>query len=139
MPIHQESLAIHTSGRGLLEITTSIAACVARAHVITGFCTVFLRHTSAGLVLQENADPSARLDLEAWLQRLAPDGDPLYTHRAEGPDDMAAHLQTVLTSSSISIPITSGELALGTWQGLFLAEHRTSPQKRSLVIHIAGD
>ena len=101
-----------------------------------GLCTLFLRHTSASLLIQENADPSARRDLEAWLDRLVPEGDPLFTHTAEGADDMPAHVKAALTASSLSIPIVDGELALGTWQGIYLWEHRRRPHRREIVVHL---
>lgn len=135
----QERLEIRTPGRGLHEVTGEVAAVVARSGVTTGLCVVFCPHTSASLVLQENADPSARADLLAWLARIAPDGDPRYAHDAEGDDDMAAHLRSAVTRSSETIPVTGGRLALGTWQGVFLAEHRTSPHRRRLVVHVFGE
>lgn len=135
---HQESIVIKTPGRGLHEITSAVRAVVHRSGITTGLCTVFLRHTSAGLVIQEDADPSARYDVERWLDRIAPDGDPSYTHTTEGPDDMAAHLRAVLTRTSEAIPVTGGNLALGEWQGLWLAEHRRRGHSRELVIHIVG-
>ena len=100
---------------------------------------VFCRHTSCSLVIQENADPSASRDLMNWLERIAPDGDPHYTHTAEGPDDMPSHLRAAVTKTSETIPVVEGQLALGTWQGLFLAEHRTSPHRRRLVVHVTGE
>ena len=135
----QERLEIRTPGRGLTEVTSAVAAVVARSGVTTGLCVVFCPHTSASLLLQENADPSARADLVAWLGRLAPDGDPRYRHDTEGPDDMAAHLRSAVTRSSETIPVAGGRLALGTWQGIYLAEHRTSPHRRSLVVHVFGE
>ena len=99
-------------------------------------CTIFIRHTSASLTIQENADPSARHDLEAWLNRLVPEGDPLYTHTAEGPDDMPSHIKAILTQASLSIPIDRGQLMLGTWQGVYLWEHRTAPHHREVVVHV---
>ena len=135
----QERLEIRTPGRGLHEVTGEVAAVVARSGVTTGLCVVFCPHTSASLVLQENADPSARADLLAWLARIAPDGDPRYAHDAEGDDDMAAHLRSAVTRSSETIPVAAGRLALGTWQGVFLAEHRTSPHRRRLVVHVQGE
>jgi len=135
---HQETLRIDTPGRGLHEVTGDVAAAVARAGMETGLAVIFCRHTSCSLVIQENADPSARHDLERWLERLAPDGDPAYTHTAEGPDDMPAHLRAAVTKTSETIPVVDGRLALGTWQGLFLAEHRRRAHTRQLVVHVTG-
>ncbi len=135
----QERLEIRTPGRGLHEVTDEVAAVVARSGVATGLCVVFCPHTSASLVLTENADPSARADLLAWLARIAPDGDPRYAHDAEGDDDMAAHLRSAVTRSSETIPVAGGRLGLGTWQGIFLAEHRTAPHRRRLVVHVLGE
>ncbi len=134
----QTTLTVETPGRGLHEITAEVARLVDQAGIETGLCLVFCRHTSASLVIQENADPSVRADLLAWLERLAPDGDRAYTHTAEGPDDMPAHLRAAVTKTSETIPVVSGRLALGTWQGLYLVEHRTSPHRRSLVVHVSG-
>lgn len=103
-----------------------------------GLCTLFIRHTSASLLIQENYDPSARVDLEAWLDRLVPENDPLYTHTLEGPDDMPAHIKSALTATSLAIPVQSGRLMLGTWQGVFLWEHRHQPGTRQIVMHLAG-
>ena len=133
-----ETLNLEPSGAGLHEITRLVAAVVAAAGVDTGLCTLFLRHTSASLTIQENADPSARRDLEAWLDRLVPEHDPLFTHTAEGPDDMPAHIKAALTATSLSIPIVGGRLALGTWQGVFLWEHRRRSRGRQLVVHIGS-
>ncbi len=138
MTMHQESVVIATPGRGLHEVSAEVRAVVAAAGIHTGLCVVYCRHTSCSLVIQENADPSARRDLEAWLERLAPEGDPRYTHTAEGPDDMPAHLRAAVTKTSETIPIVDGALALGTWQGLFLAEHRARPHRRTLVVHLQG-
>ena len=135
----QERLEVRSPGRGLHEVTQAVAGVVARSGVTTGLCVVFCPHTSASLLLQENADPSARADLVAWLGRLAPDGDPRYRHDTEGPDDMAAHLRSAVTRSSETIPVANGRLSLGTWQGIYLAEHRTSPHRRSLVVHVFGE
>lgn len=135
----QERLEVGTPGRGLHEVTGAVAAVVARSGVATGLCVVFCPHTSASLLLQENADPSARADLLAWLARLAPDGDPRYAHDTEGDDDMAAHLRSAVTRSSETIPVTGGRLALGTWQGIYLAEHRAAPHRRTLVVHVLGE
>lgn len=135
---HQERLSVPTGGRGLFEITADVERIVRASGVERGLCVVFCRHTSASLVIQENADPSARRDLEAWFVRLAPDGDPQYTHTAEGPDDMSAHLKAAVTRTSETIPVDGGRTVLGTWQGLYLFEHRTSPHHREVVVHVSG-
>lgn len=135
---HQESLHLATPGRGLTDITDEVEAIVQRADIECGLATVFCRHTSASLVIAENAAPSAARDLLRWLERLAPDGDPRYEHSDEGPDDMPAHLRTALLRSSESIPVRARQLALGTWQGIFLAEHRTRPHRREIIVHVAG-
>ncbi|MEM7480939.1 MAG: secondary thiamine-phosphate synthase enzyme YjbQ [Acidobacteriota bacterium] len=132
--IHRVTLPV--SGQGLHEFTGQVARVVAGSGIEEGLCTIFLQHTSASLTIQENADPSARQDLENWLARLVPENDPLYTHTAEGPDDMPSHIRAALTSSSLSIPIVDGALALGTWQGIFLWEHRKSRHERRIVIHL---
>lgn len=129
-------LRISTPGKGLHEITPQVREVVASAARGEGLATVFIRHTSASLTIQENADPSARRDLEAWLERLAPEGDPLYTHTSEGPDDMPSHIRSILTATSLSIPIVEGRLALGTWQGIYLWEHRRRPHERRVVVHV---
>ena len=121
----------------MLEITREVAAAVAEAGIDVGLCTLFVRHTSASLVIQEAADPAARRDLETWLERIAPENDPVYTHTEEGPDDMPSHIRSMVTSTSVSIPIAGGELVLGTWQGIFLAEHRRNPRPRQVVVHVA--
>jgi secondary thiamine-phosphate synthase enzyme len=134
-------LTCETHGQGLYEITEQVAAAVTRAGLDEGLCTVFIQHTSASLTIQENADPSARRDLENWLKRLVPANDPLYTHTAEGPDDMPSHIKAALTSTSLSIPIAEGRLALGTWQGIYVWEHRDGPRagmRRKLVVHIGA-
>jgi secondary thiamine-phosphate synthase enzyme len=133
-----KQILVETSGQGLEEITAKVAAAVADAKIEEGLCTLFVRHTSASLVIQENADPSAKRDLERWLNRLVPDGDPFYSHDAEGPDDMPAHIKAALTGTSISIPITGGKLSLGTWQGIYLWEHRCRGSRRELVLHIGA-
>jgi len=133
-----ETLGIQAPGRGLHEITDEVARVVAASGVAEGLCTVFVRHTSASLTIHENADPSARRDLERWLERLVPEDDPLYTHTAEGPDDMPSHVKAALTSASLGIPIVGGRLALGTWQGIFLWEHRRRPRRREVVVHVGG-
>jgi secondary thiamine-phosphate synthase enzyme len=134
----QESFVIPTTGRGFYEATAKIAALVRRAQIRTGLCHVFCRHTSASVLLCENADPAVLEDLEAFFARLVPDGDSSYLHDAEGPDDMPAHVRTVLTQSSLTIPITDGRLALGPWQGLFLYEHRSAGHRRELIVSISG-
>lgn len=133
-----EHFTVATPGRGLHEITAKVQAAVEKAAIEDGLCTVFVRHTSASLVIQENADPSAKHDLERWLDRLVPDGDPFYRHDAEGPDDMPGHIKSALTAASLSIPVSRGELVLGTWQGIYLWEHRKHGSRRELVLHIGG-
>ena len=130
------TLDVAVPGPGLHEITDRVAAAVADSGLREGLATVFIRHTSASLTIQENADPSARRDLERWLARLVPEDDPLYTHTAEGPDDMPSHIRAALTATTLSIPILDGRLALGTWQGIYLWEHRTRRHSRSLVVHV---
>ena len=131
-------LSVDTPGQGLHEITSQVVSVVRKMGIEEGLCTVFLRHTSASLVIQENADPSAKRDLERWLNRLVPEGDPSYTHDAEGPDDMPSHLKAALTATSLSIPIAGGKLALGTWQGIYLWEHRKRGACRELLLHIGA-
>jgi secondary thiamine-phosphate synthase enzyme len=130
-----KQLTVQTRGQGLYEITDQVQSSI---DVAEGLCTLFLRHTSASLVIQENADPSAKGDLERWIARLVPEGDPFYTHDTEGPDDMPAHIRAALTNTSLSIPIVGGKLALGTWQGVYLWEHRRRGSMRELVLHIGG-
>ncbi|MFO0983621.1 MAG: secondary thiamine-phosphate synthase enzyme YjbQ [Planctomycetota bacterium] len=138
MKQYQENLTLRTSGRGLTNITGAVQAIVTRAQVGTGLCVVFCTHTSASLLIQENADAAVQADLLGWLARVAPDGDPRYAHDAEGPDDMAAHLRSAITRTSENIPIAEGRLVLGTWQALYLVEHRTAPHARVLLVHVAG-
>ena len=130
------SLELTVPGSGLHEITSRVQEIVATANIEEGLCTLFIRHTSASLTIQENADPSARQDLEAWLNRLVPEGDSIYTHTAEGADDMPAHIKAILTATSLSVPIVSGRLFLGTWQGIYLWEHRRARSRRSVVVHL---
>ncbi|MFQ5756667.1 MAG: secondary thiamine-phosphate synthase enzyme YjbQ [Acidiferrobacterales bacterium] len=120
------------------EITAQIEAVVREAGIREGLCTVFVQHTSASLIIQENADPSARRDLERWLERLVPEGDALYTHTTEGADDMPAHIKSALTATSLSIPVTNARLALGTWQGVYLWEHRHAGGTRRVIVHIGA-
>jgi secondary thiamine-phosphate synthase enzyme len=131
-------LLIPSAKPGLHEFTDALADVVRASGVREGLCTVLVQHTSASLVIQENADPSAKRDLEAFLARLAPEGDPRYTHTTEGSDDMPAHLRAALTATSLSIPILDGRLALGTWQGVFLWEHRRGAGERSVVVHVSS-
>ena len=135
----QQTFSVKTTGSGLLEITKEVARAVAAASVNTGLVHVFCRHTSASLLIQENADPDVQRDLVAFFRRLVPDGDPLFIHRAEGPDDMPAHVKTALTQTTLTIPIASGQMALGTWQGIYLFEHRVRPHSRSIVVHVVGE
>ncbi len=130
-------LTIRTTRSGLHEITADVAALVTPANLAEGLCTLMIQHTSASLTIQENADSSARRDLEAWLNRLVPEGDALYTHTSEGPDDMPAHIKAALTATSLSIPILDGRLALGTWQGIYLWEHRHAGGPRRCILHLA--
>jgi len=131
-----EMFTIKTRGAGLYEITDFVAEIVSGIGATEGLCTVFVRHTSASLTIQENADPSARRDLEAWVQRLVPEHDPLYTHTDEGPDDMPSHIKAALTSTRVSIPLIDGALGLGTWQGIYLWEHRRAPKQRQVLVHV---
>jgi secondary thiamine-phosphate synthase enzyme len=129
-------LKISVEGQGLYDVTHRVAEIVGTSGVRQGLVTLFLRHTSASLLIQENADPSVRRDLERWLDRLVPEGDPLYTHTVEGPDDMPAHVKGALTAVSLSIPIDDGSLVLGTWQGIYLWEHRHRRSEREIVVSV---
>jgi secondary thiamine-phosphate synthase enzyme len=131
-------LSINISGQGLHEITDRIEAAVREAGVQEGLCTLFVQHTSASLLIQENADPAVRRDLEHWFNRLAPENDPLYTHQSEGPDDMPGHIKSALTATHLSIPVSGGRLALGTWQGIYLWEHRHKRGARQVVVHLGA-
>lgn len=133
-----ERIEIETRGQGLHPITDRVARVVAASGFEEGLCTVMIQHTSASLTIQENADPSARHDLETWLGRLVPEHDPHFTHTAEGPDDMPSHVKAALTSTTLSIPIVRGGLALGTWQGLYLWEHRRAPHRRRCIVHVGA-
>ena len=138
MAIHQATLTLRTRGPGTYEITDQVAQALRASGFRQGVATVFCQHTSCSLVLMENADPSARRDLEAWLDRLVPADDPNFTHTAEGPDDMPSHIKMALTRSSETIPFSGGELLLGTWQGIFLWEHRRAPHTRSVMVTLLG-
>ena len=135
---HVDTLILEPSGPGLHEFTDRVRRVVTESGIERGLCTVFVRHTSASLLIQENADPSARRDLEAWLARLVPEGDPLFTHVAEGPDDMPAHIRSMLTDVSISIPVLDARPVLGTWQGIHLWEHRRHRSRREVVVSVIG-
>lgn len=132
-------LAIATRGRGFTEVTLEIAALVTQSGIESGLVTLHLRHTSASLLIQENADPEVRRDFERFFARLVPDGDPLLQHTCEGQDDMPAHIRTALTTVNLSIPVIRGALALGTWQGIYVWEHRTVPHRRQLAVHLLGE
>ena len=132
------TIKLSVGRQGLYDFTHKVIPVVRGSGVNEGLVTLFLRHTSASLLLQENADPAARRDLEMWLNRLVPEDDPLYTHTLEGPDDMPAHIKTALTAVSLSIPLINGDLALGTWQGIYLWEHRSQPGEREVIVGILG-
>lgn len=136
MAAYNKEVLIKTPGQGLHEITEVIVSVLREADVRLGLCTVFIQHTSASLTIQENADPSARRDLEKWLNRLVPENDKLYTHTAEGPDDMPSHIKAILTSTTLSIPVIDYNLTLGTWQGIYLWEHRARPHSRKIAVSI---
>ena len=133
-----KEMRIAVSGQGLIDITRQLSAVVNDAGVGEGLCTLFIQHTSASLLIQESYDPSARTDLENWLNRLVPENDPLYTHTLEGPDDMPAHIKAALTATSVAIPVIAGELALGTWQGVYLWEHRHYGGSRKVIVHLSS-
>lgn len=134
----QSTLQVETRGRGMVDITRRVADAVTACGARTGLCTVFIRHTSASLIISENADPDVLRDLETFISRLVPDGDPAYRHDAEGPDDMPAHVRSVLTATSLSVPIVAGKVALGTWQAIYLWEHREAPHRREILVHVSA-
>jgi len=136
--VFEAEIKVSTRGRGSYDVTDKVRQAIEGAGVATGLCHVFNVHTSASLMLCENADPDVRRDLETFMSDLVPDGDPRFVHRAEGPDDMAAHVRSVLTHSELTIPIRGGRLALGTWQGIYLWEHRVRPHERRLLITVLG-
>jgi secondary thiamine-phosphate synthase enzyme len=138
LTIHQEVVEIRTGGRGFTNVTSKVQDVVSRSGIETALCTVFIQHTSASLVIQENADPNVLRDLGEWLSELAPESRP-WIHDDEGPDDMPAHARSAVTKTSESIPVSGGRLALGTWQGLFVWEHRSRAHSRKLVVHVAGE
>ena len=133
------TIVIPTSGRGLVDITERVHEQVAASGVVRGLANLFLRHTSASLLVQENADPTVRADLERFFARLVPDGDALFRHQDEGPDDMPAHVRTALTAVNLAVPVQGGTLALGTWQGIYLWEHRKQGHRRELILHVLGE
>ena len=134
--IHQETIRQHTQGRGTYDITGQVRTAVRNAAIQTGLCHLFLQHTSASLIICENADPSVRSDLERFMLRLVPDGDPIYDHVLEGPDDMPAHVRAILTKMEMTLPVSNGDCALGTWQGIYLYEHRYRPHERRVIVTI---
>ena len=136
---HTDTIEVSTKGRQFYDLTQEVAARVKATKIIEGLATLHLQHTSASLVIQENADPGVRRDLERFMARVCPDGDPLFEHDYEGPDDMPAHVRTALTAVNLSIPITNSRLALGTWQGIFLWEHRHAGHHRKVMVHLLGE
>ena len=139
MTVCQYTIEVATDGRGTLELSDEIQAAVSRSGIKIGLCQIFVQHTSASLLLTENADPEVRRDLEAFMARTVPDGDPLYRHTMEGPDDMSAHVRSVLTQTGFSIPVGDGRCLLGTWQGVYLWEHRTSGHSRRITVTVIGE
>ena len=135
----QDVIAVSTSGKGLVEITAEIAGWLAKQRIATGLLTIFCRHTSASLLIQENADRDVRKDLEAYFDRIAPEEPGRYVHDVEGPDDMPSHIRTALTQVQLTIPISGGRMALGTWQGIYLFEHRRAAHRREVVLHLIGE
>lgn len=134
----QHTLRVSGNGRGFYNITRDVQALVGNSGIATGLATLFVRHTSCSLMVQENADPDVLHDMEQFMQRLVEDGDPAFRHSAEGPDDMPAHIRMALTQVSLTIPVTDGRLALGVWQGIYLYEHRLSPMNRNILLHLQG-
>ncbi len=132
--MHQETLEIQTQGRGTIDITAQVQQVVSRSGVQAGFANLFVHHTSASLIINENADPDVRRDLDAFFERLVPDGDPLFVHTCEGPDDMPAHVRSALTATSLGIPVKRGRCDLGTWQAVYLYEHRHAPHRRRVTV-----
>jgi secondary thiamine-phosphate synthase enzyme len=135
----QTEIQVSTSGRGTYDISRHVQDFVSSARISTGICHIFIKHTSASLMLCENADPAVLRDLETFMERQVPDGDPMFTHTAEGPDDMPAHVRSVLTQSDINLPIADGRCALGTWQGIYLWEHRYAPHQRKVLLTLTGE
>lgn len=137
--VFRQSITLRTPGRGFVPLTPEVAKAVAASTVREGICNVFVMHTSASLLISENADPAVHRDLERFMQRVAPDGSPDYEHDAEGPDDMPAHIRSALTNSSLAIPVADGQLLLGTWQGIYLWEHRLARHSREVIVTVVGD
>lgn len=135
----QRTIEVPATRRGLHDVTARVEGVVSESGIRTGLCHVFLQHTSASLVIQENADPRVLADLDAWFTRIVPDGDARWTHRDEGPDDMPSHVRSALTQPSLTVPISEGSLALGTWQAIYLFEHRLAPHRRRIVVTVHGD
>ena len=139
MPVHQATLTVRTPGQGTVEITDAIEREVTRSKFGQGVVTIYCQHTSCSLVIMENADPSARSDLEAWLNRLVPENDPHFAHTLEGPDDMPSHIKMALTRTSENVPFADGRMLLGTWQGIYLWEHRHAPHSRNVIVTVIGE
>jgi secondary thiamine-phosphate synthase enzyme len=137
--MYKDKVVEETNGRGTTNLTVKVRDSIKASGITNGLCHVFLHHTSASLIFCENADPSVRRDLETFLSRIAPDGDPLYEHVAEGPDDMPAHIRSILTQTEITLPVENGCPALGTWQGVYLWEHRHNPHRRKITVTVIGD
>ena len=137
--IKQQELSISTSGRGTYNLSDQIQLAVESSGIATGLCHIFIQHTSASLMLCENADPAVMVDLETFMQRQVPDGDPMFTHTDEGPDDMSAHVRSILTQSDLNVPVREGRCALGTWQGIYMWEHRLAPHVRKVTLTINGE
>ena len=137
--IRQFEFSISTDGRGTYDLSNDIQRYVADSGIETGLCHVFVRHTSASLMLCENADPDVRRDLESFMSKYVPDGDPMFTHTAEGPDDMPAHVRSILTQNDMNLPVSGGRCALGTWQGVYLWEHRLAPHRRKVMLTVTGE
>lgn len=139
MAVHQQAIEVRTHGRGSYDISSDLQAIVGQSGISSGICQVFCHHTSASLLLTENADPDVRTDLESFMGRLVPDGDPIYRHTMEGPDDMSAHVRSMLTQSGVSLPVSDARCLLGTWQGLYLWEHRAAGHRRTVTVTVLGD
>lgn len=137
--IYQQTLSIQTAARTTHNLTREVQSIVAESGIQTGICHIFVQHTSASLMLCENADPDVRLDLETFMQHIVPDGDPMFRHQDEGPDDMSAHIRTVLTNPDLTVPVTAGQCALGIWQGIYLWEHRTQRHQRRIIVTVQGE